>query len=162
MYLVCTCSETCFTGFWAVLRDANILVPDAQQPPADQDIDAGDPCPEDDTSNKAMQIKMYRVPNQNIDFSWIVTALQGGKYCYRQVQVVLYYSIVRTIAALCHTKYAQSLYSEVDLVAGLWCHCDVAVWECCGHNPARVRTVSTYCVRTQYIMSTYCVVLVCT
>ena len=29
-------------------RDANMLVPDAQQPPADQDNDIGDPCPEDD------------------------------------------------------------------------------------------------------------------
>ena len=29
-------------------RDANMLVPDAQQPPADQDNDRGDPCPEDD------------------------------------------------------------------------------------------------------------------
>jgi hypothetical protein len=25
-----------------------MLVPDAQQPPADQDNDSGDPCPEDD------------------------------------------------------------------------------------------------------------------
>jgi hypothetical protein len=31
MYFVCTCSETCFTGFRGVLRDANMLVPDAQQ-----------------------------------------------------------------------------------------------------------------------------------
>ena len=29
-------------------RDANMLVPDVQQPPADQDNDRGDPCPEDD------------------------------------------------------------------------------------------------------------------
>ena len=29
-------------------RDANMLVPDAQQPPADQDIDSGDPCLEDE------------------------------------------------------------------------------------------------------------------
>ncbi len=29
-------------------RDANMLVPDAQQPPTDQDNDRGDPCPEDD------------------------------------------------------------------------------------------------------------------
>ena len=40
-------SEPCFTGFRGVLRDANMLVSDAQQPPADQDIDKGDPCPED-------------------------------------------------------------------------------------------------------------------
>ncbi len=31
-----------------MLRDANRLVPDTQQPPADQDNDRGDPCPEDD------------------------------------------------------------------------------------------------------------------
>jgi hypothetical protein len=34
-----------------MLRDANMLVPDAQQPPADQDNDRGDngdPCPEDE------------------------------------------------------------------------------------------------------------------
>ena len=30
-----------------MLRGANMLVPDAQQPPADQDIDRGDPCPDD-------------------------------------------------------------------------------------------------------------------
>ena len=29
-------------------RDGNMLVPDAQQPPADQDIDKDDPCPEDE------------------------------------------------------------------------------------------------------------------
>ena len=29
-------------------RDANMLVPDAQQPPADLDIDRDDPCPEDE------------------------------------------------------------------------------------------------------------------
>ncbi len=48
MYVICACSETCFTGFQGVQRDANMLVPDAQQPPADQDNDTGDPCPEDD------------------------------------------------------------------------------------------------------------------
>ncbi len=60
MYLVCTlvvlvctwyvllllrtasASETCLTGFQGVLRDANMLVPDAQQPPVDQDSDRGD------------------------------------------------------------------------------------------------------------------------
>ena len=30
-------SEPCFEGFRGVLRDANMLVPDAQQPPADLD-----------------------------------------------------------------------------------------------------------------------------
>ena len=39
--------ETRFTGFRGVLRDANMPVQDAQQPPADLDIDRGDPCPED-------------------------------------------------------------------------------------------------------------------
>ena len=29
-------------------RDANMLVPDAQQPPADLDIDRDDPCPRDE------------------------------------------------------------------------------------------------------------------
>ncbi len=81
-------------------------------------------------------------------------------YRYRPVQVVSYCGKVRTTAALCHAKYAQSLYLEVDQVAGLWCHCNVTVWECCGHNPV----LSTYCIRTayvlictQYILSTYCV-----
>ncbi len=41
-------SEPCFTGFRGVRRDANMLVPDIQQPPADPDIDSGDPCPEDE------------------------------------------------------------------------------------------------------------------
>ncbi len=45
MYLVCTCSETCSTGFRGVLLDANMLVPDAHYPPADQDIDRGYPDP---------------------------------------------------------------------------------------------------------------------
>ncbi len=31
-----------------MLRDANMLVPDAQQPPANQDIDRNEPCPEDE------------------------------------------------------------------------------------------------------------------
>ncbi len=31
-----------------MLRDANRLVPDTRQPPADQDNDRGDPCQEDD------------------------------------------------------------------------------------------------------------------
>ena len=53
MYFVCTgtylffFSETRFTGFRGVLRDANMPVQDAQQPPADLDIDRDDPCPED-------------------------------------------------------------------------------------------------------------------
>ena len=41
--------EPCrFTGFRGVQRDANMQVPDAQQPPADLDIDRDDPCPEDE------------------------------------------------------------------------------------------------------------------
>ncbi len=48
MFVVCACSEACFTGFRGVLCDANMLVPDAQQPPADQDNNRGDPCQEDD------------------------------------------------------------------------------------------------------------------
>ena len=54
MYYVCTntelcfASEPCFTGFRGVLRDAYMQVPDAQQPPADLDIDRDDPCPEDE------------------------------------------------------------------------------------------------------------------
>ncbi len=39
MYVVCACYETLFTDFQGVLRDGNMLVPDAQQPPADQDND---------------------------------------------------------------------------------------------------------------------------
>ena len=31
-----------------MLRDANMLVPDAQHRPADPDIDRGDPCQEDE------------------------------------------------------------------------------------------------------------------
>ena len=41
-------SEPSFTGFVKVQRDAIMPVPDAQQPPADLDIDRGDPCPEDE------------------------------------------------------------------------------------------------------------------
>jgi hypothetical protein len=52
MYFVtASASETCLTGFREVLLDANMLVPDAQQPPVDQDNDRGDnrdPCQEDD------------------------------------------------------------------------------------------------------------------
>jgi hypothetical protein len=51
LYIPAFASEPCFTGFQGVLCDANRLVPDAQQPPADADIDRvdnGDPCPEDE------------------------------------------------------------------------------------------------------------------
>ncbi len=48
MYFVCTASEPCFTGFQGVQRNANMQVPDAQQPAQDNDRDRGDPCPEDD------------------------------------------------------------------------------------------------------------------
>ena len=48
MYLVCTASELRFTGFRGVQRDANMQVPDAQQPAQDNDRDHRDPCPEDD------------------------------------------------------------------------------------------------------------------
>ena len=42
-------SERRFTGFRGVpQRDAKMPVPDAQQPPADLDIDRDDPCPEDE------------------------------------------------------------------------------------------------------------------
>jgi hypothetical protein len=43
-------TEPYFTGFRGVRRDANMLVPDVQQAPADPDIDSGDyenPCPGD-------------------------------------------------------------------------------------------------------------------
>jgi hypothetical protein len=42
MSVACTCSETCFTGFRGMQRDANRPVPDTQQPPV-----RGDPCQED-------------------------------------------------------------------------------------------------------------------
>ena len=48
MYLVCTASEPSFTGFLGVQHDANMQVPDAQQPAQDNDRDHGDPCPEGD------------------------------------------------------------------------------------------------------------------
>jgi hypothetical protein len=43
LYITAFASEPCFTGFQEVLRDANILLPDAQQPPADPDIDSSQP-----------------------------------------------------------------------------------------------------------------------
>ena len=45
LYIPAFASEPSFTGFRGVLRDANMPVPDAQHPPADTDIDRGDPCP---------------------------------------------------------------------------------------------------------------------
>ncbi len=51
MYLICTLYVLVLRpGFpiRGVLLNANMLVPDAQQPPADQDIDRGVPCQEDD------------------------------------------------------------------------------------------------------------------
>jgi hypothetical protein len=48
LYIPAFASEPWFTGFRGVLRDANMLVPDAQHPPADPDIDRGDPCQEDE------------------------------------------------------------------------------------------------------------------
>ena len=48
LYIHAFASEPTFTGFRGVRRDANMPVPDAQHPPADPDIDRGDPCPEDE------------------------------------------------------------------------------------------------------------------
>jgi hypothetical protein len=51
LHITASASETCLTGFRGVPRDANMLVPYVQQPPADQDNDRGDkgdPCPEDE------------------------------------------------------------------------------------------------------------------
>ncbi len=51
LYIPVTCffaSEPCVVGFRGVLCDANMLVPDVQQPPADPDIDRGDPCQKDE------------------------------------------------------------------------------------------------------------------
>ena len=51
LYIPSSASEPRFTGFQGVLCDANMQVPDAQQPPADQNNDRGDnrdPCPEDE------------------------------------------------------------------------------------------------------------------
>ncbi len=52
-----TDSEPCFTGFkfQGVLCDANMLVPDVQQPPADPDIDSCDPCQEDEECFESRQ-----------------------------------------------------------------------------------------------------------
>jgi hypothetical protein len=44
-----------------------------------------------------------------------------------QYKVVWYSSTVCTNTALCHTKYAKSLYFEVDRVTGLQRHCYVKV-----------------------------------
>jgi hypothetical protein len=43
LYITAFASEPCFTGFQEVLRDANILLPDVQQSPADPDIDSSQP-----------------------------------------------------------------------------------------------------------------------
>ncbi len=60
------------------------------------------------TALKTVQIQMYWVPNQNVDFSWIVTCITTRyvllSNLYRPVQVVSYDAWVHTIAALCHTK----------------------------------------------------------
>jgi hypothetical protein len=42
LYIPAFAFEPCCTGFQGVLRDANMLVPDVQQPPADPDIDRDD------------------------------------------------------------------------------------------------------------------------
>jgi hypothetical protein len=74
------------------------------------------------TAISAVQIWMYSVPDRNVEILRIVRCITRR---YREVctateqyRVVWYYSIVRTNTALCHTKYVQSLYSEVDQVAG--------------------------------------------
>ena len=82
---------------------------------------------------------MYLVPNRNVEIARIVNRITRRYVpvytATEQYKVVWYYSIVHTTAALCHTKYAPSLYSKVDQVAGLHRHCDVEVWECLGPNP---------------------------
>ena len=58
-----------------MLRDANMLVPDAQHPPADPDIDRGDPCQEDEeffdrpdaaTMEEAISQSMYAVHTKKV------------------------------------------------------------------------------------------------
>ncbi len=110
------------------------------------------------TSNKAVQIQMYLVPNQNVDFSWIDPCITRRyvqlSNSYSPVQVVSYDTWVCAIAALCHTKYAQSLYSEEDRVAGLQRQSLGMPW----HNPVLstywVRN-SMYWVRTEYVRTQY-------
>ena len=72
-------------------------------------------------------------------------ALQEGTRRYvplqgsTTVQAISYYTWVHTIAALCHTKYAHSLYSKEYRVAGLL-----------SRNAAGITC-------TEYVLSTYCV-----
>ena len=43
--------KPCFTGFRGARRDANKRMPDAEEPPLDQEMDESgnnDPCPEDE------------------------------------------------------------------------------------------------------------------
>ena len=47
-YIPAFASEPCFTGFQGVQCDANMQVPDAQQPAQDNDRDHRNPCPEDE------------------------------------------------------------------------------------------------------------------
>ena len=93
---------------------------------------------------------------------WItLQSCTGGMYHYRAVQAVSYDTWVCTIAALCHTKYAQSLCSEEDWVAGQQRHCDVAVWECSRHNPVLTILCTYYYVLSMYYSCTS-MYLVCT
>ncbi len=82
-------------------------------------------------------------------------ALQGSMYQCRAEQVVLYYSMWCTNAALCHAKYAQTLYSNVDQVAGLQRHCDVEVWECSRHNPVLSMYWSVHTSMYKYVLDRY-------
>jgi hypothetical protein len=75
LYIPAFASEPGFTGFRGVRRDANMLVPDAQHPPADPDIDRGDPCPEDEeffdrpdaaTMEEGISQSMYAVHTKNV------------------------------------------------------------------------------------------------
>jgi hypothetical protein len=84
-----------------VLHDANMLVPDVQQQPADQDIGKGDNwlCY---APGIARGIAMPHVCTE-----YILVHTLFVPVC---TWYMLYHCIVCTNAALCYTKYAQDLF----------------------------------------------------
>ena len=169
LYIPASASEPCFTGFQGVLCDAKMQVPDAQQPPADQDNNRGDnrdPWAEDeeyfDRQNAATMEEAV---------SWFLRHRNTvAVLCWPWYVLGMYWYVLGWAEStyLVHTGM-YCVYKNIAVDAVL-CPMPVGnntmcVWHVCSGAPILNQCpywCPTYMTLFWYILSTYLYVLFCT
>jgi hypothetical protein len=142
-YIPVFASEPSFTGFRSVRRDASMPVPDAQHPPADPDIDRGDPCPEDEEFFDGALTTFGCVEWQSQLFRGVMRArcypfnLPKKRFHSFNPQVgctliSLRHHLVHTQYMTVRTTYILSMYQYIPCMMLLCCSC---AGYCAGCSP---------------------------